>query len=138
MALPEPSINYSLSNDNQADIIEAFNSTSRYLDDLNIDNPLEGMVNQIYPNELQLNEANISDTEASFLDLHLSISNGFVSSKIYDKRDDFDIDIVNFPFLDSDVPGQPSYGVYISQLIRFVKVCSHVEDFNARNKCLTA
>ena len=138
MALPEPSINYSLSNDNQADIIEAFNSTSRYLDDLNIDNPLEGMVNQIYPNELQLNEASISDTEASFLDLHLSISNGFVSSKIYNKRDDFDIDIVNFPFLDSDVPGRPSYGVYISQLIRFVKVCSHVKDFNARNKCLTA
>ena len=76
------------------------NSTSRYLDDLlNIDNPyFEGMVNQIYPPELQLNKANISDTEAPFLDLHLSVSNGFVSSKIYDKRDDFDFDIVNFPF----------------------------------------
>ena len=43
------------------------------------------------------------DTEAPFLDLHLSISNGFVSSKIYDKRDDFDFDIVKFPFLDGDV-----------------------------------
>ena len=64
---------------------------SRYLDDLlNIDNPyFEGMVNQIYPPKLQLNKANISDTEASFLDLHLSVANGFVSSKIYDKRDDF-------------------------------------------------
>ena len=72
----------------------------QYLDDLlNIDNPyFEGMVNQIYPPELQLNTANTSDTEAPFLDLHLSISNGFVSSKIYDKRDDFDFDIVNFPF----------------------------------------
>ena len=58
------------------------------------------MVNQIYPPELQLNKANISDTEAPFLDLHLSVANGFVSSKIYDKRDDFDFDIVNFPFLD--------------------------------------
>ena len=48
--------------------------------------------------ELQLNKANTSDTEAPFLDLHLSISNGFVSSKIYDKRDDYDFDIVNFPF----------------------------------------
>ena len=105
-----------LSSDNQANEIKAFNSTSRYLDDLlNIDNPYcEGMVNQIYPSELQLNKANTSDTEAPFLDLHLSISNGFVSSKIYDKRDDFDFDIVNFPFLDGDVPRRPSYGVYIS------------------------
>ena len=110
-----------LSSDNQADVIKAFNSTSRYLDDLlNIDNPyFEGMVNQIYPSELQLNKANTLDTEAPFLDLHLSISNGFVSSKIYDKRDDFDFDIhvVNFPFLDGDVPRRPYYGVYISQLI---------------------
>ena len=78
---------------NQADNIEAFNSTSRYLDDLlNVDNHyFESMVNQIYPPELQLNKA-------PFLDLHLSIANGFVSSKIYDKHYDFDFDIVNFPF----------------------------------------
>ena len=102
----------SLNHDNQADVIEAFNSTSRYLDDLlNIDNPyFEGMVNQIYPSELQFNKANISDTEAPFLDLHLSVANGSVSSKIYDKRDDFDFDIVNFPFLDGDVPRRASYG----------------------------
>ena len=56
------------------------------------------MVNLIYPSELQLNKANTSDTETPCLDLHLSISNGFVSSKIYDKRDDFEYDIVNFPF----------------------------------------
>ena len=72
------------------------------------------------------------------MDLHLSISNGFVSSKIYDKRDDFDFNIVNFPFLDGDVPRRPSNGVYISQLIRFALVCSHVDDFNTRNKCLMA
>ena len=56
------------------------------------------MVNRICLPELQLNKANTSDTEAPSLDLNLSISNGFVSSKIYDKRDDFDFDIVNFPF----------------------------------------
>ena len=130
----------SLSNDNQAVIIETFNSTSRYLDNLpNIDNPyFEGMVNQIYPPELKLNKANTSDAETPFLDLHLSNSYGFVSFKIYDKCDDFDFDIVIFPFLDGDVPRPPSYEVYISQLIRFARVCSHVEDFNARNKCLTA
>ena len=74
------------------------------------------MVNDTYPSELQLNKANVSDTEASFLDLHLSISDGFVKSKIYDKREDFDFDIVNFPFLDGDVVRLTSYGVNISQL----------------------
>ena len=100
----------SLSDVKQAEIIEAFKSTSKYLDDLlHIDNPyFEGMVNRIYPPELQLNKANTSDTEAPFLDLHFSISNGFVSSKIYDKRDDFNFDIVNFPFLDGDVPRSTS------------------------------
>ena len=90
----------SLSDVKLAEIIEAFKSTSRYLDDLlNIENPyFEGMVNRIYPPELQLNKANTSDTKAPFLDLHLSISNGFVSSKIYDKRDDFEFDIVHFHF----------------------------------------
>ena len=91
-----------------------------------------------YPSELQLIKLIVtSDTEAPFLDLHLSISNGFVSSKIYDKCDDFDFDIVYFPFLDGDVPRRPSYGVNISQLIRFARVCSHVDDFNTRNKYLT-
>ena len=106
----------SLSDDNQSEVIEAFNSTSRYLDDLlKSDNTVcDSMVNRIYPSELQLNKANVSDTEALFLDLHLSISDGFV--KIFDKRDDFDFDIVNFPFLDGDVPRSTSFGIYISQL----------------------
>ena len=130
----------SLSRKNQADIIEAFNSTSRYLDDLlNIDNIyFEHMVDRIYPAELQLNKANSSDTEAPFWDLNLSISNGTVSTNIYDKRDDFDFDIVNFQFLDGDVPRRTSYGVYISQLIRFARASSSVSDFKCRNKALTA
>ena len=80
----------------------------------------------------------MSDTEASFLDLHLSISDGFVKAKIYDKRDDFDLDIGNFLFLHGNVPHSTSYGVYISQLIRFARVSSHVDDFNTRNTVLTA
>ena len=78
----------------------------------------DNKVSQKYPSELQLNKANTSDTEAAFLDLHLSISNYIVSTKIYDKRGDFDFDIVNLPFLDGDVPRSTSYRVYISQLIR--------------------
>ena len=96
------------------------------------------MVGQIYPTELQLNKANSSDTEASFLDLNLSITNGIVSSKIYDKRDDCNFEIVNFPFLDGGVPRSPSYGVYISQLIRLARVCSNVDNVNNRNLFLTA
>ena len=102
------------SDNNQTVIIEGFNSTSRYLDDLlNIDNPyFEQMVGQIYPTELQLNKANSSDTEAPFLHLNLSITNGIgFFSKNYYKRDDFNFEIVNFPFLDGDVPRSPSYGV---------------------------
>ena len=74
----------SLSDDKQADIIYAFNTASRYLDDIiNINNVyFDNMVSQIYPSELQLYKANTSDSEAAFLDLHLSISNDIVSTKI--------------------------------------------------------
>ena len=80
----------SLFDDKQANIV-AFNTTSRYLDDiLYINNTyFDIMVSQINHSELQPNKAHTSDTEASFLDLHLSISNEFVLTKIYDKRDDF-------------------------------------------------
>ena len=78
-----------------------------------------------------MSKANTTDTEAPFLDLHLSITKRFVLSKIYDKSDDFDFDIVNFPFLDGDVLRRASYGVYISQLIRFARVCNHIADINA-------
>ena len=54
------------------------------------------------------------------------------------KSNDFDFEIVNFPFLDGDVPRSPSYGVYISQLIRFARVCSNIDDFNNRTLFLTA
>ena len=128
----------SLSDVKQGEIIEAFRSTSRYLDELlNIDNPyFEGMVNRIYPPELQLNKANTSDTEAPFLDLHL-----------------FQTDLFHLKFMISAMTWfwyskffifgwwrSPFYllRVYISQLIRFARVSSHVADFNARIKSLTA
>ena len=81
------------------------------------------MVSQIYPSELQLNKANTSDTY------------DFFSTKIYNERDDFDFESVNFQFLDGDVPRSTSYGVYISHLIRFARVSSHVADFNTHNNC---
>ena len=129
----------SLSDDKQADIIDAFNTTFRYLDDIfNIYNVyFDNMVSQIYPPELQLNKTNTSDTKAAFVDKHLSISYDIVPTTIYDKRDNFEFEIVNFPFLDGDVPRSSSYGVYISQLIRYARASSHVADLHTRNKLLT-
>ena len=72
------------------------------------------------------------------MDLNLCISNGTVSTKLYDKRDDFDFDIVSFSSLDGDVPRRTSYGVYISQLITFARASSNLSDFNCRNKALAA
>ena len=101
----ERDVMMSLSDDKQADVIDAFNTTSRYMDDvLNISKVyFDEIVSQIYPSELKLNKANTSDTEAAFLDLHFSFSYDIVSTKIYDKRDDFDFENVNFPFLDGDI-----------------------------------
>ena len=101
-------------------------------------NFFDSMVNNIYPSKLELNKVNVSDTEVSFLDLHLSISDGFVKTNIYDKQDDFGFDIVIFLFPDCDFPRSTPYGDYISQLIRFARASSHVDDVNTRNKVLTA
>ena len=79
----------------------------------------------------------LTDDKPRFLDLHLSISNDIVSTKMYDKRDDFDFEIVTFQFLYGDVPQSTSFGVYLSHLICFARASSHVADFNNRNKLLT-
>ena len=91
----------SLNSDTQSDIIEAFNNTSRYLDDIFIINNLffDTLLTFIYSKELRLNKANESNLSAPFSDLYLSKSNGIISFNIYDKRDDFDFDfaIVIYP-----------------------------------------
>ena len=130
----------SLSEEKQSEVVETFSSMSRYLDYLlNIDNDyFDVLISRIYPPEFQLNKANSSETDAPFLDLHLSILDGSISCIICDKRNDFDFEIVNFLYLDRDVSRRASYGVYKSQLIRFARESSHVTDFNTRNILLTA
>ena len=92
---------------------------------------------EIYPSQLTVEKANKSDHLADYLDLTFIIdSGGKLSTRLYDKRDDFDFHIVNFPFLSSNIPSGPSYGVYISQLIRYARCCSHYDDFRYRHKCL--
>ena len=110
------------------DLIDMFNDTSRYLDDIfTIDNPeFEKHISGIYPAELQLNKANTSDKETSFLDLNIKVIGSDIHTSVYDKRDDFGFPIVNFPWLSGDVPRLPSYGIYISQLVRFARCCTSV------------
>ena len=124
---------------NKHHLIETFNNTYRYLDDiLALNNPtFSNFINDIYPKELTLNKSNLTDSRCSFLDLDLSIINGRLHTKVYDKRDDFSFPIVNFPFLEGDVPLAPSYGVYISQLVRYARICSDVSDFNDKNRFIT-
>ena len=115
----------------QYDLIDMFNDTSRYLDDIfTIDNPeFEKYIPDIYPTELQLNKAITSDKEISFLDLDIKVVGSDVHTSVYDKRDDFGFPIVNFPWFSGDVPRLPSYVIYISQLVRFARCCTSVSDY---------
>ena len=95
------------------------------------------LLKEISPSQLTVEKANKSDHLADFLDLTFIIdSGGKLSTRLYDTRDDFDFHIVNFPFLSSNILSGPSYGVYISQLIRYARCCSHYDDFRYRRKCL--
>ena len=102
-------------------------SAYRYIDDvLSINNPeFENYLGQMYPAELEIKDTTESNSSASYLDLLLSIGrNGQLHTSIYDKRDDFNFHITNFPFLSSNIPSSPAYGVFISQLIRYARACS--------------
>ena len=84
-----------------------------------------------------MNKSNLYGNNCPFLDLDISALNGKLHIKFYDKRDNFSFTIVIFPFSDRDFPLAPSYGVYISQLVRYALVCCDVFDINARNLCIT-
>ena len=112
-----------------------FNFTYRYIDDvLSINNPdFDNYLGQMYTAELEIKDTTENNTFASYLDLLLSIeSNGQLRTSLYDKRDDFNFHITNFPFLSSNIPSSPAYGVFISQLIRFARACSYYECFILR------
>ena len=101
---------------NDKKLAQSFNFTFRYIDDvLSLNNSKFGdYVDRIYPNELEIKDTTDTARSASYLDLHLEIDNeGRLRTKLYDKRDDFDFPIVNFPFMCSNIPAAPAYGVYI-------------------------
>jgi hypothetical protein len=114
----------------------AFNFTYRYTDDvLSINNPrFAEFLPLIYPPELEIKETTDTASSASFLDLYLEFDDsGQLSSKIYDKRDDFNFNIINFQNICSNIPASPAYGVYISQLIRYAMASSNYSDFLKRH-----
>jgi hypothetical protein len=92
----------------------------------------------IHPDEHEIKDTTESDKSASYLDILLNIdSSGRLTTSLYDKRDDFDFAIVNFPFLYSSIPLSPAYGVYIAKLIRYARASFAYEDFSKRGKLLT-
>ena len=115
-----------------------FNLCYRYMNDLIIfNNKFLDCLKEIYPSQLTVEKANKSDHLEDYLDLTFIIDCvGKLSTRLYDKHDDFDFHIVNFPFLSCSIPSGPSYGVYISQLIRYARCCSHYDDFRYCHKCL--
>ena len=117
------------------DLIDMFNDTSQYIDDIfTIDNPeFEKHIPDIYPAERQLNRANTSDKETSFLDLNIKVIGSDIHTSVYDIRDDFEFPIVNFQWLRGDVPRLPSYVIYISQLVIFARCCTSVLDLHSKN-----
>ena len=92
-------------------------------------------IHLIYPCELEIKDTTESNTSASYLDYYLCTDN--LVTRLYDKRDDFNFPIVNFPFLGSNIPPAPAYGVYVSQLVRYAKVCCKYQDFVDTGKLLT-
>jgi hypothetical protein len=117
---------------NKKKLARSFNFTPRYIDDvLSLNNSSIGdFVHRIDPIELKIKDTTHTDISASYLDIHREIeSEERLRTKLYDKRDDFNFPIVNFPFICSNIPAAPAYGVYISQMIRYSRSCNSDQDF---------
>ncbi|KAK3100197.1 hypothetical protein FSP39_016041 [Pinctada imbricata] len=117
-----------------------FNFTYRYIDDvLSINNPkFADYLSSIYPSELEVKETTETNNSASYLDIMLSYdTDGHMNTSLYDKRDDFNFSITNFPFLSSNIPSSPAYGVFISQLIRYARASTKYTDFVLRARRLS-
>ena len=112
-----------------------FNFTYRYIDDVLSTNnrEFENYSGLMYPVELEIEYMTESNTSASYLDLLLSIGrDNELHTPTYDKRDDFDFYITNFPLLHTNIPASPAYGVFISQFIQYDRACSSYECFILR------
>ena len=124
----------------EVSVAKAFNLTFRYIANvISLNNSrFSDYLSMIYLPELEIKETTESSSSASYLDIFLEFDpNGHLSTRLYDKRDDFNFTIINFPHLYSNIPLSPSYGVYISQLIRYARACSSYGDFVERHSHLS-
>jgi hypothetical protein len=109
------------------------NNNSRFIDDINTLNNrvFEEQIQSIYPPEIVCNRENLTDTKGHFLEIDISItSTGKFQTKIFDKRDEFNFDIVKYPSINSNIPDRTVYSVFVSQTLRFLRVCSEFNDVN--------
>jgi hypothetical protein len=116
-------------------LLTKFKGCGRYIDDLlliNNDDTMKRVMYQMYPKELKLVPGDSDGTITHFLDLTLKVENGFISTSIYDKRDLFDFPVVNFPFLNGNIPSKSSYGVFSGELVRYARGCTFIEDFKLK------
>ena len=120
-------------------LAQQFNFTYRYIDDVLClkNTKFAEYLKFIYPHELEIKETMETAASSSYLDCYLYIDNGKLTTRLYDKQDDFNFPIVYFPFLSSNIPSAPAYGVYVSQLIRYARACSNYQDFMEPGKVLT-
>ena len=121
--------------------LSRFKYCSRYIDDLFMINNSNAMIkamSEIYPKELILVPEIKDGLHSPFMDLDLSIENGVISTKIFDKRDAFNIPIVNFPNLTGNIPNKSSYGVFVGELVRYARACSHYDDFRRKTMSLVS
>ena len=97
-------------------------------------------VQEIYPSELELKNTTVAENEVCYLDTKIiqGDDNTPYRISVYDKRDDFSFRIVNFPHMDSNIPAKPAYGVYISQLVRYARICTSKLDFIDRLRSLSS
>ena len=120
------------------DDLKKFNFCFRYIDDLlciNNDQLMDNAIHEIYPKELALTSDD-AILNTHYLDLDLQIINNKLNSKLFDKRDAFGFKIVNFPYLCGNIPTKQSYGVFVSQIIRYARCCQKLSDFVERTKIL--
>ena len=116
-----------------------FNLSYHYIDDLiSFNNKrFKEFISDIYPKELTISETTKSTSVASYLNLlFIGDNSNNITTKLYDKRDTFAFHIVNFPFMSSNIPSAPAYGVYASQLIHYARCCSNYSDFLSRHRAL--
>ena len=124
--------------DKDFDTLNKFKHCFRYIDDLlclNNDELMENVMTDIYPKELALTSDH-ADFQSHYLDLDIMIKNDKFHTKLFDKRDAFNFQIVNFPDLSGNIPNKHSYGFFVSQLIRYARCCGDVTDFTNRTKTL--